>query len=105
MTKTDFSRHLKSIETDGYIDRAKCAALPDEIKAAMAHHIIRNRGPVIEDLIPPNFARDMGENWLASMGYLHRSPGGDEARGVLWFIHTGEHNIIFKRIAKNDFQI
>jgi hypothetical protein len=79
-----FNAALRRISTRGKLDPRKMRQLPDDAKTELAHHIIRNRGPLVKDLIAPSLDRD----WLAAMGYLY------ETRGKLFtFVHTGEHRI------------
>ena len=68
----------------GLLDQTKLAALDDETKTAMALHIIRNRGPLIVNLLTPAIDRE----WLDSMGYLYTTRGK-----TFTFVHTCEHRI------------
>lgn len=85
MTKREFNKTLKSVSTNNKLDLAKVKKLPIVIKGALVFKIVRERGPIVIDLIPPNF--DM--QWLASMGYLYVKSGKEYT-----FRCTSEHQII-----------
>ena len=86
MNKRTFNKHLNACRTKDkrLIDIEKIKALPDETKTKMAHYIIRQRGPVLVELITAEIDR----RWLASMGYMYRTKGERYT-----FVHTCEHVI------------
>lgn len=86
MNKRTFDKHLDSCSTKGKkrIDIEKIKALPDNIKKEMALFIIRNRCPVLVELVTDA----IDQSWLASMGYMYRTRGKQYT-----FIHTCEHEI------------
>ena len=87
MTKREFNKQLNACRNKKRkLVKAKVAALPGTVKADMVRHIVRNRGPVLVELMTPEI--DMG--WLACCGYLHQTTG--KASGCT-FIHTAEHRI------------
>lgn len=84
MNKKNFNALMRAISTNGILDLDKIALLNNETKTSAVYHIVRNRGPVVKDLIPADF--DL--SWLHSMGYLY------ETKGKLFaFVHTAEHKI------------
>jgi len=89
MTKREFNKQLRACSTrkgKGKLSTRKVAALPDETKTEMVYHIVRNRGPVLLELITP----EIDQSWLACCGYMHQTTG--KASGYT-FIHTAEHRI------------
>lgn len=84
MKKREFSKALKQITTKGKLDISKIPSLPIETRDAMVYHIIRNRGPVVKELITTN----INQSWLNSMGYLYQTKGKEYI-----FIHTSENQI------------
>ena len=86
MTKREFNKQLNACRTRGKLSKAKVAALPGMVKADMVHHIVRNRGPVLVELITPG----VDQRWLACCGYFHQTTG--KASGYT-FVHTSEHRI------------
>lgn len=86
MNKRTFDKHLNACRTKDKksLDIEKVKALPKDIKTQMAMHIIRNRGPVVEEFITDQIDR----SWLASMGYMYRTKGSRYT-----FVHTCEHSI------------
>jgi hypothetical protein len=86
MNKTEFNTIIRQLSgKTGLLNLAKIAALDDGTKSDMVYHIVRNRGPVVKDLIPASFNR----SWLAACGYLYETKGKH-----LTFVHTSEHRII-----------
>lgn len=85
MTKRDFFALLKRITTKKLLDIKKIENLTDDERSKMVYFIVRNRKPIVKDLIPAGF--DM--SWLNCMGYLYETKGKD-----FTFIHTCEHPII-----------
>ena len=75
---------MRAISTNGILDLDKIALLNNETKASAVHYIVRNRGPIVKDLIPPGF--DL--SWLYCMGYMYETKGKQ-----FTFIHTAEHTI------------
>ena len=90
MNKRTFNKHLnaccKRSKGQKVLDLGKLKALPDETKKAMALYLIRNRGPVLLELVTP----DIDQSWLACMGYMYKTKG--KVSGFT-FIHTCEHSI------------
>ena len=86
MTKREFNKQLIACSTRGKLSKSKVAALPGAIRADIVRHIVRNRGPVLVELITP----EVDQSWLACCGYLHQTIG--KASGYT-FIHTAEHRI------------
>ena len=84
MKKREFNKLLKKLSPKKKLDVDLIETLSNEEKLGMVHHIIRNRAPIIKNLIPPDFDYD----WLGCMGYLYTTQGKDYK-----FIHTGEHKI------------
>jgi hypothetical protein len=85
MTKTEFNKTLRSISTKGKLNLKKIEKLPIVVREALVFHIVRNRGPVVKELIPANFDWE----WLYAMGYLHETKGKEYT-----FVHTCEHHIV-----------
>ena len=88
MNKREFNKYLNSCrnKSRSKLDMAKIAALPEDTRTAMVYHIVRNRGPVLQELLTPGVDR----RWLACCGYMYQTTG--KASGYT-FIHTGEHRI------------
>lgn len=88
MKKREFDKYLNACRTRGKrrVDLAKLRALPDDVKTGMALWIIRNRGPVLADLI----TAEIDQSWLACMGYMYKTTG--KVSGFT-FVHTCEHTI------------
>lgn len=88
MKKRDFNKAINACRTkDGKrLDVAKIKRLSAKVRAAMVLFVVRNRGPVLVDLIPDSVDR----GWLASCGYLYRTTG---AKSGYTFLHTCEHEI------------
>ena len=88
MTNTAFNGLLKPITIKGRLNAKLANALPDETKKAITEHIVRNRQPVVMELIPSGHAFD---EWLYAVGY------GLVTRGIksgFKFRHTCEHTIV-----------
>lgn len=84
--KREFTKLLNKItdKKTKLIDTLLINQLTYDEKSFMVNHIVRNRGPIIKQLIPSGFDLD----WLACMGYLYETPDKN------WlFIHTSEHRI------------
>ena len=87
MTKREFNKQLNACRNKKRkLVKAKVAALPGAVKADMVRHIVRNRGPVLVELMTP----EIDLSWLACCGYLHQTTG--KASGYT-FVHTAEHRI------------
>ena len=84
MKRRQFDKLLEKIATRKRLDVSKIHILTDEEREGMVHYIVRNRGPIVKELIPDGFDMD----WLNCMGYLYRTVGKD----YNW-VHTGEHTI------------
>jgi len=85
MNKTQFNKIINQISTHNRLDIKKIEALTDEVKTQMVEWIIRNRGPIVKELIPIT----LDNSWLASCGYLYETKS---VKGYT-FIHTGENRI------------
>jgi len=62
MNKTQFNKIINQISTHNRLDIKKIEALTDEVKTQMVEWIIRNRGPIVKELIPIT----LDNSWLAS---------------------------------------
>lgn len=62
----------------------KVRALPKAQRLSMAQYIVRQRGPVLLDLV-----YDIDWKWMVPCGYLYQTTG---KKGYT-FIHTCEHTI------------
>ena len=87
MKSREFNKYLNGCSKKGALDLGKLATLPEETKTGMALFIIRNRGPVLQELITPQ----IDQSWLASCGYLYKTVG---KKTGYTFVHTCEHRII-----------
>ncbi len=87
MISRQFNKHLNSCRRRGVrlLDAVKLGALPEGLRHAMLLYVVRQRGPVLVQLVTP--ALDWG--WLHACGYLHRTTG----ESGYTFLHTGEHTI------------
>jgi len=86
MNKTQFNKVINQISTHNKLDIKKIEALTDEIKSQLVYFIVRNRGPIIKELIPVT----IDNGWLASCGYLYETKS---CKGYT-FIHTCENRIV-----------
>ena len=84
MTKTDFNKILKVISTNKKLDVKKISYITNTARQDMIYFIVRNRAPIVKDLIPDGF--DL--KWLACMGYMYETKGKQYT-----FLHTCEHTI------------
>lgn len=84
MTKRSFNKIICSISTGMKLDVDKINSLDYNVRESLVRFIVRNRGPIVKELIPNGF--DM--NWLASCGYLYETTGREYT-----FVHTSEHHI------------
>ena len=87
MRKREFNALLKRITTKKRIDIEKISDLTEKERSDMVHYIVRNRLPVIKELIPEDF--DMA--WLHCMGYLDITMGKQSG---YTFVHKAEYSII-----------
>jgi hypothetical protein len=71
MNKREFAKLLKVITTKKTLDIKKIPLLTNEQRSSMVYFIIRNRCPLVTELIPPEF--DL--SWLACMGYMYHTHG------------------------------
>lgn len=71
MKRKDFDKALKELTEGGLLSATKMAAASDELKTQITHHLIRNREPVVLNLIPAT----VDWSWLRSMGYAYRERG------------------------------
>ena len=86
MNKRDFNKLLKRIVTQNKIDIKKIKNLTNEERSDMVHHIVRNRGPIVKELIPEGF----DNSWLNCMAYMYYTKS---KKTGLNFRHTSEHTI------------
>jgi len=86
MKLREFNKTLNACRVKGRLNLARLTDIPNETKTEMVQFIVRNRGPVMMDLIPPGFDWP----WLQCCGYLHITKG---AQSGFTFAHTAEHNI------------
>ena len=90
MTKGEFNKTINAcrMKKQGkrVISLEKIVALPREVKARLAAHIVRNRGPLLKEL-----ASCVERPWLASMGYLHTTKS--ETTGFT-FVHLASTTIL-----------
>jgi hypothetical protein len=91
MKKREFNKILKecsSVSASGRVlSSEKIDSLPNSIKDEMVFFLVRNRGPVLENLI----SNDLNLRWLSSCGYLYRTKS---KINDFVFIHTSEQTII-----------
>jgi hypothetical protein len=85
MKKREFNKVIKDITTGKYLDKEKIKLLSNDIKKELVGHIIRNRAPIIIDLIPED---KEFISWLHCMGYMYTTKGK-----LFTFQHTCEHKI------------
>lgn len=86
MTKREFNKTMNACvnrRTRMY-SIEKLAAIPDETKERLVKYIVRNRGPIVSELIGPL----TDQSWLRCCGYLYRTKGKN-----FQFVHTCEHKI------------
>lgn len=86
MKKREFNKYMKELSTGKVLDREKIKLLSDETKKELVEHIVRNRAPVIIDLIPED--NDFN-SWLFCVGYCYTTKGK-----LFTFQHTCEQKII-----------
>ena len=86
MTKREFNKTINACRNKSktQLDKSKIALLDDETKTNLVYFIMRNRGPIITDLITPML--DIA--WLHCCGYLYKTKGKH-----FTFVHTCEHTI------------
>ena len=86
MKKREFNKLLNSCrdKTKKLLDIEKIKSLTDTQKNDMLHHIVRNRGPILIELLTPLVDR----TWLACYGYWRITKGRQ-----FTFLHTSEHQI------------
>lgn len=86
MKKREFNKYLKQISDNKkkILDIEKIENLSLEVRDQMVKYIVRNRLPIVRELIPEHF----DWNWLISMGYLYQTRGK-----YFSFLHTSEQRI------------
>ena len=89
MNKRNFTRTIKFLTTKGMIDINRIPMLSDNTRSDIVKHIVSNRGPIIEELIPEGF----DYSWLASCAYMYRTKG----KQYNW-LHTQEHQIVYAHL-------
>jgi hypothetical protein len=85
MKKREFIKLLNKITTDKAIDIVKIPTLTDNERSDMIYFIVRNRIPILKDLIPEEF----NLSWLHSMGYMYETVG----KSGYTFVHNSEQKI------------
>lgn len=86
MKRREFNKYLNSCRRKKGLDPGQLATLSEEIRTAMVLFIVRNRAPILVELLTPAVDRA----WLHSCGYLYETTG---PKTGLRFIHTCEHVI------------
>ena len=89
MGKREFTRTIKFLTTRGVINVDRISMLSDSTRSDVVKHIVSNRGPIVEELIPEGF--DM--SWLASCAYMYRTKG----KKYNWLC-TQEHQIVYAHL-------
>ena len=84
MKKRQFDKLCAKVVTRKRLDINKFHLLTLEERKGMVEFIIRNRGPIVKELIPEG----MDWGWIHCMGYMYQTKGKD----YNW-VHTGEHTI------------
>lgn len=85
MNKREFDALLRSCTVKGAIDTNKIEKLENAAKDEMVRYIVRNRGPILKELI--TVGTDM--QWLECCGYLYETKGKSYT-----FVHTCEHKTV-----------
>ena len=85
MNKREFTKLLNRITTKKTLDLAKIPTLTNDERSSMVYFIIRNRMPVVKELIPEGF--DLP--WLHSMAYMYETRG----KSGYTFVHNSEQRI------------
>ena len=82
----EFNKLIKQIsdKKKKIIDVSKISSLTNEDRSAMIYFIVRNRQPILKDLIPEGF----DYSWLNCMGYLY-----SQSNDKFSFLTTSEHRI------------
>ena len=87
-----FNVLLRRITTRGMLDVEKIKLLTTDERETMVLHIVRNRGPVVKELIPKLKGEYLGypniRAWMGGMGYLYETKGERHT-----FIHTAAHKV------------
>jgi hypothetical protein len=86
MNKRGFTKLLNKITTKKTLDLAKIPILTNEERCSMVYFIVRNRRPIVKELIPEGF--DL--SWLRSMAYMYETTG---KKGYT-FVHNSEQRIL-----------
>ena len=89
MGKREFNRTIKFLTTKGIININRISMLSDLTRSDLVKHIVSNRGPIIEELIPEGF----DYSWLASCAYMYRTKG----EHYNW-LHTQEHAVVYTHL-------
>lgn len=87
MTKRDFNKHLNACSKKGKLDMDKLLLLPESVRSDMVLFIVRNRGPVLMELLTGQIDR----SWLAACGYLYQTRSKQTG---LAFVHMCAHKIL-----------
>lgn len=87
MNKRNFNKIIRSLcdKKTGLLSEDAMDSLDNQTKDSLVLHIVRNRQPIVKNLISNTF--DL--SWLHSMGYLYESRGK-----YFTFIHTSEQKVI-----------
>ena len=83
MKYREFNKVLNSCRVKGRLDTGKLEKLPDDTRLAMTYFIVRNRQPIVAQIIPPT----IDSQWLYGMGYGYRTKGKE-----FEFVHTCEQH-------------
>ncbi len=86
MKLRDFNRVLRSCCVKGKLSAALLAELADDVRKGMVELLVRNRAPIVVQLIPSS----VDESWLNACGYFYTTRG---ATSGFSFRHTSEHAI------------
>jgi len=71
MTKREFNTIINKLSVRGKFSLKKIESLTNQQKSDIVYFIVRNRGPIVKELIPNGF----DWNWLSCMGYLYETKG------------------------------
>ena len=84
MKKREFNKLIKKISPKKILDINLIPTLTDDERSAIVYFMVRERVPIVEELIPEGF--DI--SWLHCCAYLYKTKG----KKYNW-IHTSEHQI------------
>lgn len=84
MKKREFEKLMRECSAGGRLAVCRLLALADDVKSAAVHYLVRNRGPIVKELIPSAF----DWSWLHACGYLYTTQGKRYC-----FVHTCAHQV------------